>query len=49
MENTMLETEKTLEDILSLTEEELEKIFSKLSMTEIEDLLKRVNEVSQND
>ncbi len=40
---------KNLEKILSLSKEELEKIFSQLSMTEIEDLLNKLNEVSEND
>lgn len=40
---------KNLERILSLNKEELEKIFSQLSAQEIEDLLKKLNEVSNND
>ena len=40
---------KNLEKILTLSKEELEKIFSQLSMTEIEDLLNKLNEVSEND
>lgn len=40
---------KNLEKLLSLSKEELEKIFSQLSMTEIEDLLNKLNEVSEND
>lgn len=40
---------KNLEKILSLSKEELEKIFSQLSMTEIEDLLNKLNEVNKND
>ena len=40
---------KNLERILSLSKEELEKIFSQLSAQEIEDLLKKLNEVSNND
>jgi arsenate reductase-like glutaredoxin family protein len=42
-------TNKNLEKILSLSKEELEKIFSQLSMEEIEDLLNKLNEVSKND
>ena len=38
-----------LEKILSLSKEELEKIFSQLSMEEIEDLLNKLNEVNKND
>lgn len=38
-----------LKKVLSLSESELENIFSKMSMEEIEDLLDRVNEVSIND
>ncbi len=40
---------KNLEKILSLSKDELEKIFSQLSMTEIENLLKKLNEVGKND
>lgn len=40
---------KNLEKILSLSKEELEKIFSQLSMEEIEDLLNKLNEVNNND
>ena len=40
---------KNLEKILSLSKEELEKIFSQLSMAEIEDLLNKLNEVNKND
>lgn len=40
---------KNLEKILSLSKEELEKIFSQLSMEEIEDLLNKLNEVNKND
>lgn len=37
-----------LEKILSLSTEELKKIFSQLSISEIEDLLTKLNEVEQN-
>lgn len=40
---------KNLEKILSLGKEELEKIFSQLSVEEIEDLLNKLNEVSHYD
>lgn len=40
---------KNLEKILSLSKEELEKIFSQLSMQDIEDLLNKLNEVDNND
>ena len=40
---------KNLEKILSLSKEELERIFSQLSMEEIEDLLNKLNEVNKND
>lgn len=40
---------KNLEKILSLSKEELEKMFSQLSVEEIEDLLKKLNEVDKND
>ena len=40
---------KNLEKILSLSKEELEKIFSQLSVEEIEDLLNKLNEVNKND
>ena len=42
-------TNENLEKILSLSKEELEQIFSQLSMTEIEDLLNKLNEVNEND
>lgn len=38
-----------LEKILSLSKEELEKIFSQLSMIEIEELLNKLNEVGSDD
>lgn len=44
-----MEENNNLEKLLSLTEEELEKIFSQLSMGEIEDLLNKLNEVTDND
>lgn len=42
----MLETNnnENLEKLLSLSKEELEKIFSQLSVAEIEDLLDKLNE-----
>lgn len=40
---------ENLKKILSLSKEELEKIFSQLSMTEIEDLLDKLDEVNKND
>lgn len=40
---------KNFEKILSLSTEELEKIFSQLSGEEIEDLLNKLNEVNKND
>ena len=40
---------KNLEKILSLSKDELEKIFTQLSMEEIEDLLNKLNEVNKND
>lgn len=44
-----INTSKNLEKILSLSKEELEKIFSQLSMVEIEELLNKLNEVNKND
>lgn len=40
---------QNLEKILSLKKEDLEKIFSQMSMVEIEDLLNKLNEVDKND
>ena len=40
---------QNLEKILSLSKEELEKIFSQLSVEELEDLLNKLNEVNKND
>ena len=40
---------KNLEKILSLSKEELEKIFSQLSIKEIEDLFNNLNGVKKND
>lgn len=40
---------KNLEKILSLSKEELEKIFSQLSIKEIEDLFNKLNGVKKND
>ena len=38
-----------LEKIMSLSKEELQKIFSQLSAIEISDLLDKLNEVDSND
>ncbi len=38
---------KELEKLLSLSKEELEKIFSQLSLSEIEDLLEKLKEVDE--
>ncbi len=38
---------KELEKLLSLSKEELEKIFSQLSLSEIEDLLEKLKEVNE--
>ena len=38
-----------LDKIMSLSKEELENLFSQLSVTEIEDLLNKLNEVEKND
>ena len=38
-----------LEKLLSLSKEELEKIFSQLSVEEVEDLLNKLYEVDNND
>ena len=38
-----------LEKLLSLSKEELERLFSQLSLTEIEDLLDKLNEVNVNE
>ena len=40
---------KDFEWILSLSEEDLKKIFSQLSLTEIEDIITRLNEVNKDD
>lgn len=40
---------ESLKKILSLSKEELEKIFSQLSLSEIEDLLNKLNEVGENE
>lgn len=45
----MNETNNNLEKLLSLSKEELEKIFAQLSATEIEDLLAKLNEVTNNE
>ena len=36
--------EKYIDELLSLDKEELKKIFSELSLTEIEDLISKMNE-----
>lgn len=40
-----LNANNNLEKILSLSKEELEKIFSQLSISEVMDLLEKLNEV----
>lgn len=40
---------ENLEKILSLSKENLEKIFSQLSMIEIENIFDKLNEVTKND
>lgn len=45
----MNDVENGMEKILSLSNEELEKIFSQLSMEEIDDLLTKLDEVDSND
>ena len=40
---------ENLEKLLSLSKEELEKIFSQLTVEEVSDLLEKLNEVSSND
>ena len=42
-------TNINFEKLVSLSKAELEKIFSQMSMTEIEDLLNKLNEVDKND
>lgn len=42
-------TNSNLEKILSLSKEELEKIFSQLSIKEIEEVLNKLKEVKKND
>lgn len=44
MDNTV-----KLDEILSLSEEELKKIFDEMTLEEIEDLIQRVKEVTKND
>jgi hypothetical protein len=44
MDNTV-----NLDEILSLSEEELKKIFDEMTLEEIEDLIQRVKEVTKND
>ena len=43
------EVSSDLEKLLSLNKEELEKIFSQLSISEIGDLLNKLNGVGKND
>lgn len=43
------EVSSDLEKLLSLNKEELEKIFSQLSISEIGDLLNKLNGVEKND
>ena len=40
---------KELEKILSITEEELKEIFSKMSLLEIEEIIDKLNEVKNID
>lgn len=50
--DTMNETQNqnsSLDKLLSLTDEELRKIFSQLSIGEINNLLEKLNEVTLND
>ena len=47
MEETKYSQE--LKKLLSLSKEDLEKIFSQLSVEEIEDLLTRLNEVDKDE
>ena len=44
MDNTV-----KLDEILSLSEEELKKIFDEMTLEEIEDLIQRLKEVTKND
>ena len=41
--------ENDLKKVVSLSKEELTKIFLQLSLTEIEDILDKINEVDTND
>ncbi len=45
----MNEVNNNLDKLLSLSKDELQKIFSQLSVIEIEDLLEKLNEVERND
>lgn len=45
----MSEVNNNLDKLLSLSKDELQKIFSQLSVIEIEDLLEKLNEVERND
>lgn len=45
----MNEVNSNLDKLLSLSKDELQKIFSQLSVIEIEDLLEKLNEVERND
>ena len=42
-------TNDNLDKLLSLSNEEMQKLFSQLTVTEIEDLLTKLNEVDHND
>jgi len=48
-ERVVFMEQSKLEKIMSLSKEELQKIFSQLSAVEISDLLDKLNEVSEND
>ena len=43
------EASKGLEKLLSLSKEELEQLFNQLSVSEVEDLLDKLNEVENNE
>lgn len=44
-----LETSTELDKILALSQQDLEQIFSQLSLHEVENLVNKLNEVSSND
>lgn len=48
-ETLMSEMDKTIKELLSLTNEELEKIFSEFSLSEIEDLINKLEEVQESE